>query len=363
MRILHIVESLAAGGVETTFLHVLRAWQASGRGAGRIGTPGLVHDVLAFAGGVLESEYRDTARHVTITGLQADIERVVVDGHYDVAHVIFERCADRVLPTLFTRTSTRVAYGKNYDFSGQGRSTEGFVMHADDAMVAACDGVTFTTEALAAAYQTEDAARSRILGKGADVRPLLALPPPGPHTPNRILVIANPTPRKRLGDLLTALPRIRARVPDAHVRVLGQGDPAEERRLRAMADEAGLASSFVLAGASRHIADELRGCRIVALSSGNEGVPTALLEGMAAERPVVTTDAGHVRSILDDGVEGFIVPVGDIDGMAERIVHLLTHRATAATMGRSGRTRAAAHSVEVIAARLSELLIEIGTAH
>ena len=118
--------------------------------------------------------------------------------------------------------------------------------------------------------------------------------------------------------------------------------------------------AFTLAGVSRDIAAELSQSRIVALVSGSEGVPTALLEGMAAARPVVTTAAGHVGSIVDDGVEGFVVPIGDIAAIADRLSALLSNRTLAGVMGRRGRERAAHHSVERIAARLADVLASHG---
>jgi glycosyltransferase involved in cell wall biosynthesis len=254
------------------------------------------------------------------------------------------------------RTSTAIVYGKNYDFSGQWRTTEGFQLSIDDALMAASEEVTFTTSQLAAGYDRAEQQRGTVLGKGANVVPLIELPVPGEATPDRILVIANPNPRKRLGDLIEALAIVRRDCAGAHVRVVGTGDENEMRLLSAKARELGLADAFTLAGVSRDIAGELLRSRVVALTSGSEGVPTALLEGMAAGRPVVTTDAGHVRSIVDDGVEGFVVPVGDVAALAQRLSLLLSNRTLAAVMGRRGRERAARHSVERVAQRLSRVL-------
>ncbi len=347
MRILHVLETLAAGGVETTFLEVLK----------HLPRAGVSHDVLAFAGGALEPEFRAAANVVIVEPRQPALARLVTDRPYDIAHVLFERCALRLLPDLLTRTSTRVVYGKNYDFSGQWRSTEGFIWAADDALLAACDAVTFTTPQLARAFP-DAAARATILGKGANVRPLLGMPTPGPDVPNQVLVIANPTPRKRLGDLVAALASVRLQVPDATVRVVGAGDPNEVARLSAQAAAAGLQDHFRLTGPTRNIAAALASCRVFALASGSEGVPTAALEAMAAARPVVTTDAGHVRSIVGDGVHGFVVPVGDIAALAERIGRLLEDRGLAAEMGVRARTRATEHAVEHIATRLFAVLTQ-----
>jgi glycosyltransferase involved in cell wall biosynthesis len=103
-------------------------------------------------------------------------------------------------------------------------------------------------------------------------------------------------------------------------------------------------------------APEIERARIVALPSSCEGVPTALLEGMAAGRPVVSTDVGHVSSIVDDGVEGFLVPVGDVSLLAHRLATLLGNEALATQMGRAARRRAAAHDVRRVARTLLGVL-------
>ncbi|MGE3276407.1 MAG: glycosyltransferase [Vicinamibacterales bacterium] len=355
MRALHVLETLAAGGVETTFLNVLRHFPAGTRGrADR-------HDVLALRGGALETEYRAAAAHVYIQSPRA-WGALLAEGDYDVIYVLFERAAVELLPRAAATSTARIVYGKNYDFSGQWRSTEGFTWSTDDALMTAADGVTFTTAALAAAYR-DNASRGLVLGKAADVSPLLTLPPAGADVPHRILAIANPTPRKRLGDLIEALARVKAAVPDAELRIIGHGDPAEVTRLCALAESLGLGASVTLPGGTRDVRAELARARVVALSSASEGVPTALLEGMAAARPIVTTDCGHVHSIVDDGVEGFVVPVGDVPALARRLTALLEAPDVARAMGTRGRTRATPHAVESVAARLSAYLHDVAGAH
>jgi glycosyltransferase involved in cell wall biosynthesis len=77
---------------------------------------------------------------------------------------------------------------------------------------------------------------------------------------------------------------------------------------------------------------------------------------MAAGRPVVATNVGHVASIVDDGVEGFLVTPGDVLTLAERLLRLLTDAKLATFMGRAARARAASHDVRVIARTLLQSL-------
>ena len=76
---------------------------------------------------------------------------------------------------------------------------------------------------------------------------------------------------------------------------------------------------------------------VVVLTSRNEGTPVALIEAGAAGRPAVATDVGGVPDVVRDGVTGFVVPPGDHEAVAARILALLEHPETAAAMGEAGR--------------------------
>ena len=333
--------------METTFLHVLRNF--------RIADDSIRHDVLAFAGGALEESYRAAAERVTIGCDAGTIERHLAEP-YDLVHVLFERCAYRVLPYLMARTATPVVYGKGYDMGGMYRLNEGLQWQADESMLAACDGMTFTTPHLAQGYDLPPG-RTTVLRKAADVARFEALPAPDASTRNRIVCVANFHPRKRLGDLILALERIVRTVPDAEVRLVG-GGAAEGARLETLAAERGLAQRVSFAGVVADVAPELAAARIVALPSSCEGVPTALLEGMAAGRPVVATNVGHVSSIVEDGVEGFLVAPGDLTALTWRLTQLLTDPTLTARMGEAARRRAAAHDVRAVARTLLAALKE-----
>ncbi len=346
MRVLHVLESFAPGGMETTFLNVLGCFRAA--------DAAIRHDVLAFAGGPLESRYRQVAETVTVGGDPGTLDRHLASG-YDLIHILFERCAYRLLPLLVSSTATPVVYGKGYDLGGMYRLNEQFLWHADESMLTACDGITFTTGQLAAGYDVPSG-RSTVLGKAADVSRFTTLAPPAATTPRRIVCIANLHARKRLGDLIEALAVIVRDVPDANLRLVGGGTAAEAIRLTTLAADLGLSDHVSLAGMTHDVAPEIAGSRVIALPSSCEGVPTALLEGMAAARPVVATNVGHVSSIVDDGVEGFLVGLGDVDALADRLRRLLTNSELAASMGAAARRRAVPHDVSAVAATLLDAL-------
>jgi len=131
--------------------------------------------------------------------------------------------------------------------------------------------------------------------------------------------------------LLAALPAIRARVPDA--RVLFVGDGQEGVELRELAQSHGV----LFLGHRDDLPDLLRACDLVVLPSFSEALPTVLIEAAAAGRPVVATRVGGTTDIVEHGTTGLLVPPGDPDALAEAIVALLADPRTAEAFGRAGR--------------------------
>ncbi|MFC1658850.1 glycosyltransferase, partial [Candidatus Omnitrophota bacterium] len=62
---------------------------------------------------------------------------------------------------------------------------------------------------------------------------------------------------------------------------------------------------------------------IFVLTSLWEGLPVSVLEAMAASRPVLATDTGGISEVIIQGKTGFLIPLGDINRMAERLIELL----------------------------------------
>mgnify|MGYP003374773143 CR=1 FL=1 len=350
IRVLHVVESLAAGGIETTFLNILRAWREA--------PPWAIHEVLALSGGVLEAPYQQAADAVTIAASGDALERVVL-GPYDVVYFTFERCAYRLLPLVVSRGRAAVVYGKGYDMGGMFRLNDGLAWQPDESMMWAADHVTFTTDRLAAGFAVPPA-RATVLGKAAAVRRFAALPSADVSTPNRIVCVANLHARKRLGDLVRAVARLRPEVGDLSVRFVGADGAGEGGRLAALASDLGISEACEIVGRRVDVADDLAASRIFALPSGCEGVPTAMLEAMAAARPVVMTDVGHVTSAVTDGVEGYVVAAGDVDALTDRLRRLLTDPVRARSMGLAARARAMGHDVVTVASRLRGVLAAAG---
>jgi glycosyltransferase involved in cell wall biosynthesis len=285
----------------------------------------------------------------------------------DVVHFLFDRCAYALLPVLVSASAVPIVYAKGYDLGGMYRANESFSWSADAAMVAAASRATFTTAQLADCYLgapgsglqaagREQRGGATVLGKAADVERFARIAAPAPMAPPHVVCIANLHPRKRLADLIEAVALARRAVPAIGLRLVGWGDEAARGQLLSRADRCGVADAVWLQGHRVDVVPDIEAARVVALPSSCEGVPTVLLEGMAAGRPVVTTRSGHVESIVTDGVEGFIVEVGDVPALADRMTRLLTSPETAARMGQAARARASRHDASHIAANVLDTL-------
>lgn len=91
-----------------------------------------------------------------------------------------------------------------------------------------------------------------------------------------------------------------------------------------------------------------------------EGIPTALIEALACEIPVVSTNYGGIPELVQDGISGFLVPERDFDAIAERLEYLILHPDVRQRMGKSGRgTVLKNHDMEKLNDRLVQIFHEL----
>jgi glycosyltransferase involved in cell wall biosynthesis len=96
-------------------------------------------------------------------------------------------------------------------------------------------------------------------------------------------------------------------------------------------------------GSSDDVPSLLRRADVLLLTSENEGFPNAVLEAMAARLPVVTTDVGDAGRIVQDNVNGYVVDVGDVSAMAQRLLDIYRGGDSMRRLGLSGRDRVTEH--------------------
>ena len=134
---------------------------------------------------------------------------------------------------------------------------------------------------------------------------------------------------------LRAAQRVSKAIPDVGFLLAGEGELMES--IKAHAAELGIAGQTIFLGRCENIARLLNVADVCVLSSKAEGFSNSILEYMAARRPVVATDVGGAREAILEGETGYLVPPGNDQLMAERIVSLLLHPQIARLMGEKGR--------------------------
>jgi glycosyltransferase involved in cell wall biosynthesis len=128
-------------------------------------------------------------------------------------------------------------------------------------------------------------------------------------------------------------------VPSAQFVIVGDGP--ERARLEALAKSLNLNGHARFVGARSDVPEVVRALDVAVLSSHPvvETLSNAVLEYMAAGKPVVATRVGSVPEQVEHGVTGFLVDPGDWQTLGDRIAELLEDRALAARMGQAGRAR------------------------
>ncbi len=143
-------------------------------------------------------------------------------------------------------------------------------------------------------------------------------------------------PVKRTQDAIRAFSLIRRRVKAGLV-VVGRGP--DEDAARRLAGRLGVLRDVRFVGTEPEVARHLRGAGLLLSTSQFEGFGLAVLEAMACEVPVVTTDSGGVREVVSDECAR-VAPVGDVEALAEAAVGILRDRDLGRAMGKAGRRRA-----------------------
>lgn len=128
------------------------------------------------------------------------------------------------------------------------------------------------------------------------------------------------TPIKRPLDLIRTLRGVLDAGVDAVLVVVGDGD--DRPKAEALATTLGVADRCRFVGFHRNIREWYAAFDVFLLTSLNEGTPVVAFEALGAGRPVVATAAGGTAAVVLDGVSGFLVPVGDVAGLSDRVVRL-----------------------------------------
>lgn len=182
--------------------------------------------------------------------------------------------------------------------------------------------------------------RLRVVANGIDWRPFQSasggdalrrtLCDDGQHL---VLTVAHLRPQKGLDTLVSAA----ALLPDVVFAVAGEGPDRDA--LQRSVEVSGLTHRVVLLGQRDDVPQLLAACDLFVLPSRDEGLPLAVLEAMAARRPVVATRVGGVPEAVVDGQHGRLIAPDDPNGLAAAIADLLARPGDARNLAERAHAR------------------------
>jgi len=147
-------------------------------------------------------------------------------------------------------------------------------------------------------------------------------------------------PEKDQKTLLEAFQQAKADHPAVRLLIVGNGRMAEE--LKSYANRIGISDQTLFLGCRRDVPKLLAAMDIFVLSSIREGLPISLIEAMAARKPVVASNIGSIKNLVQDGQNGFLVPSGDASAFGKVLHRLIETSELRERIGEAGRRTAEA---------------------
>jgi glycosyltransferase involved in cell wall biosynthesis len=151
-------------------------------------------------------------------------------------------------------------------------------------------------------------------------------------------IIARLVPVKGHSFFFEAAQRIISFFPQVKFLVVGDGPLRKE--LEDLVDQMGIKKDVIFLGFRKDLSKIYADLDAVVLTSLNEGLPVAVIEGMASAKPVVAFDVGGVKDLIQDNVTGILVPFGDVHKLADSVMRLLKDPLECERLGQNARRKA-----------------------
>jgi len=146
--------------------------------------------------------------------------------------------------------------------------------------------------------------------------------------------VSNFRPVKRIMDVLAVFERVSRRIPSRLVMI---GDGPDRSQAEAFCREHNLREQVFFLGNVPNLEEVVGAADLFLLLSDAESFGMSALEAMASEVPVIGSRAGGLPEVVVEGETGYLLPVGDVDGMADRAIEILSNLDLQRRLGRNGR--------------------------
>ncbi|MGC1305598.1 MAG: glycosyltransferase family 4 protein [Phormidesmis sp.] len=161
------------------------------------------------------------------------------------------------------------------------------------------------------------------------------------HNRHRLLYIGRLAAAKGLPILLQSLVSLKRTCPGVHLTVVGDGSDRDRLMAQVAALDLSEQVEFVGYQSPAAVRQYLQAADVFVMSSFAEGVPVVLMEAMIAGLPVVATQVGGVSELVEEGVNGFVVPPSDGVALSDRIQCLLADANLRQQFGQQGQQKVA----------------------
>jgi glycosyltransferase involved in cell wall biosynthesis len=334
IRVVHVVTSLAAGGLERVVLDLVRCRTTAAFDA-RV--------ICLDASGVVGEEFLP---------LGVPVETIGTAGSVPARIVRLARRLRRLRPhivhthnpqaQLHGAWAARLSGGPVVVYTRHGRGRpEGRAVAALGRLATAwttcCVAVSEDAARVARDIERVPDRKLRVIHNGIDVD---RHTPPAKRPPDsaaRAVTVGRLDPVKDQATLLRASRLVVDQMPGYRLDVVGDGPSRPE--LEALRETLGLADHVRFHGYRADVGPYLAAAGLFVLSSVSEGVPLALLEAMASGLPAVATDVGGIREVVVPDTTGSLVAPGSPEALADAMVTLQTQPGALDRMGRAARRR------------------------
>ena len=156
-----------------------------------------------------------------------------------------------------------------------------------------------------------------------------------PDTDVSFLLVSRLLGEKGLREYAAAAKIVKSKFPNTKFELVG----AEDASLDAITiEEVNSWSNYIdYKGSTNDVRPYIKKCHVYVLPSYHEGLPRSTLEAMSMGRPVITSDAVGCRETVDDGINGFIVPVRSVKKLAKKMIWFIENRDKIQIMGKQSR--------------------------
>ncbi|MGU8191094.1 glycosyltransferase family 4 protein [Clostridium perfringens] len=154
------------------------------------------------------------------------------------------------------------------------------------------------------------------------------------HREKKIVNVGRLHKQKNQEMLIRAFSKIINKYPEYELIIYGEG--SERSNLEKIIEELNLINHVKMPGACSNVLEKIKNASIFAFSSDFEGMPNALIEAMSLGLPVISTDCpcGGPKELIDDGVNGLLTPVNDVNSFSKKIEYLLSNEEKANSLGK-----------------------------